>query len=119
VVLRAHIQELEEMYRKKGKGSLKMKTAQGPEDMTDDVFLTHLTRLIKATSDLSRNAYVISEQDYIHLDEVKVWLWSIYKLIDDKCKRLITGELKPNDLLPAFQAGLKSIAEPRAGRRKK
>jgi len=119
VLLRAHIQEIEDLYRKTGKDAMTMKTPHGPADMTDDVKLTHLTKLIKAVSDLSRNAYIITESDYVHIDECKSWLWAIYKMLDDKCKRLLTGELKPDDMLPAFQFGMKEIALPKTGRRNK
>jgi len=118
-VLRAHIQEMEKLWEAKGEDAMTMKTKDGAAEMTDDVKLTHLTKLIKAVSDLSRNAYVIEESDYVHIDEVKQWLWAIYKMVDDKCKRLITGELDQNDLLASFQGELKNISMPKTGRRKK
>jgi hypothetical protein len=119
VLLRSHIQELENLYHKTGAEALTMKGNKGPEPMTDDVKLDKLTKLVKAVSDLSRDSYVITESDYVHIDEVKVWLWQIYRLIEDKCKRLITGELNPNDMLPTFQECLKSIVLPKTGRKNK
>jgi len=119
VVLRAHLQEIEDVYHKKGDGHLTMKGTHGSQPMTDDVKIDRLTKLVKAISDLSRNAYVITESDYVHADEVKQFLWGIYKMIDDRCKRLITGEIDPNNLLVSMQEGLKDVVLPKTGRRNK
>jgi len=118
-VLRAHIQEIEKLYSETGADALSMKTPRGPEAMTDDVKLTHLVRLIKAVSDLTRDTYVIEENDYVHIDEVKQFLWAIYKMIEDKYKRMMTGEIKQEELLNSVQVGLRNVVMPHVGRKKK
>jgi len=119
-VLRAHMQEVEEMYSKTGAESLTMKGKDGEAVlMTDDVKIDRVVKLVKAISDLSRNAYIIEESDYVHIDEVKQWLYGIYRMLDNVCKKHIVGEIDSNDLSKAFQTGLKNIAMPATGRRKK
>lgn len=119
-VLRAHVQEIEAMYDKTDARALTMK-GKGDEavNMTDDVKIDRLVKLVKAISDLSRNAYIIEESDYCHTDEVQQWLWAIYKMIENICKKHIVGEIDSNDLIKAFQSGLKDITMPATGRRKK
>ena len=120
VLLRAHLQEIELMFKKTGPKAMTMK---GGKDkilkMTDDVKIDRLVKLVKAIGDLSRNSYVITESDYCHIDEIKQWIWSIYRLVEDKCKKAVTGEIKSEDLLVAFQAGLKEIMLPKTGRKNK
>jgi len=119
ILLRTHLQELEMLWRGKDKdgNGLTMKTARGSSPMTDDVKIDRLVKLTEAISKLSRDTYTITENDYVALSEVKVWLWEIWRAIERNVDKMIMGELNPNDLKHAIQNDFKEIPTPRGGRK--
>jgi hypothetical protein len=118
VLLRTHLQEFEKFWRKTDPATkLKMKTARGAEAMTDDVKALILVRYVTAISRLSRDQYVITESDYVAVDEVKIWFWAIIQLLERNCRKLTSGELDVKDFLAATMVELKEIPQPKAGRK--
>jgi hypothetical protein len=119
VLLRAHLQEFEKFWREAGPNELKMKTAHGASKMTDDVKIACLTKLVNAVSRLSRDQYIITEQDYISLDEIKTWFWAIIQALERNCRKLVAEELDKKEFLPAMMKELREIPEPKTGRKRK
>jgi hypothetical protein len=118
-LLRAHLLELEELYSKKDSSGLTMRGRSGePAPMTDDVKISLIAKLTKAVSDIAKQSYIITENEYVHVDECKIWLWGIYQMLEGLCKKLLLSELKSEDMLVAIQSGMKNITLPRTGRRK-
>jgi len=118
VLLRAHLQEFEKFWREAGPNELKMKTAHGASKMTDDVKIACLTKLVNAVSRLSRDQYVITESDYIAVDEIKTWFWSIIQALERNCRKLVAEEIDKKDFLPAMMRDLREIPMPKQGRKK-
>lgn len=119
-LLRAHLQEIEELYSKKDSSALTMRGPNGTTvPMTDDIKIDRIVKLARAVSSITRDSYIITESDYVHIDECKTWLWAIYKMIEERVNKLLTGELAPNELLGAIQGGFKEVTTPKTGRRKK
>ena len=119
VLLRSHLQEVEVLWKKQGAEAMTMKTAHGSMPMSDDVRLDKLVKLTTAISKLSRDTYVITESDYVHIDEVKVWLWMIWQCVQKNIGKLISSELKAEDLEAAIQKEFKEIPVPKSGRSKR
>jgi len=117
-LLRAHLLELEELYSKKDASGLTMKGHGGAVPMTDDVKIDRVVKLVKAVGEIAKQSYVITENEYVHVDECKIWLWGIYQMLEGLCKKLLLQELKPDQLLTAIQSGMKNVTLPRTGRRK-
>jgi hypothetical protein len=119
VLLRTHLQEFEKFYRTAGPGHLTMKTARGEAPMTDDIKLGMLVKLASAISRLSRDQFVITEQDFISVDEVKTWFWAIIQALERNCRKLVAEEIDRKDFLPTMMRDLREIPMPKQGRGKK
>jgi len=120
VLLRTHLQEFENFWKTADPAKkLTMKTARGAENMTDDIKLSLLVKLTKAISRLSRDQYVITESDFIAVDEVKIWLWAIIQSLERNHRKLMAGELDKKDFLAAMMADLRAIPQPKQGRSKR
>jgi hypothetical protein len=117
IVLRTHLQEFEKYWRTTGVDHLTMKTARGEERMTDDVKLLSLVRLTNAISRLSRDQYVITEADYVAVDEVKTWFWAIIQALERNHRKLLSSELDKKDFLAAMMHDLREIPQPKTGRK--
>lgn len=119
VLLRTHLQEVEKLWKESGEDKLLMNTKSGPQKMTDDIKITLLVKLTEAISKLSRDTYAITESDYCHIDEIKTWLWTIYRCMSSNIHKVITGELDVNNLEQAIQGEFKQIPIPKTGRKNK
>lgn len=120
VLLRTHIQEFEQFWREADPAKqLRMKTAHGAAPMTDDVKVSCLTKLTNSISRLSRDQYVITEQDYVAIDEVKTWFWSIIQALERNCRKMLAGEMPMKDFQSAMMRDLREIPQPKQGRRRK
>ncbi len=119
-LLRTHLQEFENFWRTADPAKqLTMKTAHGSAPMTDDVKITCLAKFMSAISRLNRDQYIITEQDYIAVDEIKTWLWAIYQALERNHRKLLSSELDAKDFMTAMTRELKEIALPKAGRKRK
>ncbi len=118
-LIRAHLQEFEMKWKELGDKSLTMKAGAKVVEMSDDVKINILCKLGKTISELTRDAYIITESDYCHIDEVKVWLWDIWQCVERNIKKMIQGEMNQNDLQSAIQEEFKKIVLPKTGRSKK
>ena len=116
ILLRSHLQEVEKLWNDKD-NPLTMASRSGSTKMTDDVKIGCLVKLTEAISKLSRDQFSITESDYVHLDEVKTWLWSIWQCITRNIQKMIVGELNPNNLQEAIQNEFKQIPIPKSGRK--
>jgi len=119
ILLRSHLQEVEKLWKTDGAEKLTMSTKSGPMKMTDDIKIALLVKLAEAISKLSRDTFAITESDYLHVDTVKTWLWSIWQCVTRNIHKMITGELQPNDLEQAMQNEFKQIPFPKTGHRGK
>jgi hypothetical protein len=119
VLLRTHLQEFEQFWREADPAKqLRMKTAHGAAPMTDDVKVACLTKLVNSVSRLSRDQFVITESDYIAVDEVKTWFWAIIQALERNCRKLVAEEIDKKDFLPAMMRDLREIPMPKTGKRK-
>lgn len=118
-LIRAHLQEFELKWKELGDKALTMKAGAKVVDMSDDVKINMLCKLGKAISDMTRDSYIITESDYCHIDEVKVWLWDIWQCVEKNIKKMIQGEINPNELQGTIQEEFKTIVLPKTGRKKK
>lgn len=117
ILLRSHLQEIESLWRDDKAKKLMMKAGARVVPMTDDVKVGLLVKLTEAISKLSLDTYRISESDYVHIDEIKQWLWSIWQCITKNIQKMIVGELNPNNLQEAIQNEFKMIPIPKTGRK--
>jgi hypothetical protein len=120
ILLRTHLQEVEALWKEQDPAKkLTMRTAKGEAvEMTDDVKLTHLVKLSEAISKLSRDQYIITEYDYVSIDEVRTWLWALWQSVEKNIDKTITGEMNVNDLKIAIQHEWREIPLPKGGRKK-
>lgn len=118
-LVRAHLQEFELMWRKVGAEGMTMRAGTKVAPMTDDVKLELLVKLADTVSKLTRDSYVITESDYCHIDEIKVWLWEIWQCIQRNINRMLCGDLKDVDLEAAIKQEFKLIPLPKTGRKNK
>lgn len=119
-LMRAHLQEFEKFWRTTDPTKkLTMKTARGAADMTDDVKITCLTKFALAISRFTRDQYVITESDYVAVDEIKTWFWAIIQALERNCRKMLANELQPKDFQAAMMADLREIPQPKAGRKRK
>lgn len=117
ILLRSHLQEVEALWKDDKEKKLTMKVGQGTAPMSDDVKIGLLVKLTEAISKLSADTYRITESDYVHVDEIKTWLYSIWLCITKNIQKMIVGELSPNTLQEAIQNEFKQIPLPKVGRR--
>jgi hypothetical protein len=117
ILLRSHLQEVEALWKDDKEKKLTMKVGMGVAPMSDDVKIGLLVKLTEAISKLSTDTYRITESDYVHVDEIKTWLWSIWQCVTKNIQKMIVGELNPNNLQEAIQAEFKLIPLPKVGRR--
>jgi hypothetical protein len=118
-LMRSHLQLFEKRFGDKGNHKrLQMMTKFGPDVMTDEVRVDCITKLIKAVASVARDQYVITESDYIHADEVKVWFFAIWKAIEKNIDSLIKGEIDVNMLKEKIRLALIEIPLPKSGKRK-
>jgi len=120
VLLRTHLQEVEQFWREADPAKqLKMKGGKsGSLPMTDDVKIDCFTKLVNSISRLSRDQYIITEQDYVSVDEVKTWLWAIIQSMERNHKKVVLKELELKDFMSAMMRDMKEIAQPKAGRKR-
>ena len=116
-LIRDHLQQFQSKFDGK-KGGLDMMTKTGPQSMTDEVRVDCITKLIKAVSSVARDQYVITESDYIHSDEVKVWFYTIWLVIEKNIDALIKGEIEVNNLKEKIRLALIEVPLPKSGKRK-
>ena len=116
VLLRSHLQEVEKLWKS---DELTMKSGNQTVPMSDDVKIDRLVKLTEAISKLSRDTYIITESDYLHIDNAKIWLWNIWCCVQKNIKKVTTGELELKDLELAIQQEFKQIPLPRVGRKNK
>jgi len=116
-LIRTHLQEFQKKFDG-DKGGLDMMTKTGPQSMTDEVRVDCITKLIKAVAGVARDQYVITESDYIHADEVKVWFYAIWLVIEKSVDALIKGEIEVNALKEKIRLALIEVPLPKAGKRK-
>jgi len=119
ILLRTHLQEMEKLWKTDGAEKLLMSTKSGPAKMTDDIKITLLVKLAEAISKLSRDTFAVTESDYLHVDTVKVWLYTIWQLIVRNIQRTVVGELDINNLQQAMQDEFKKVPFPKVGRKAK
>jgi hypothetical protein len=120
ILLRTHLQEFEKFWREADPTKqLTMKTAHGAAPMTDDIKLSLLVKLTEAVSKLSRDQFLITESDFVSIDEVKTWFWSILQALERNWHKFELKELSEKDFLPAMLRDIREIPQPKTGRRKK
>ena len=120
VLLRTHLQEFELFWRTADPTKqLQMKMAHGSAPMTDDVKVACLSKLVNSISRLSRDQYIITEHDYVAVDEVKTWFWAIIQALERNCRKLLSEELDKKDFQSAMMRDLREIPQPKQGRRSK
>lgn len=115
-LLRANMQDLQSVM---GSKKLSMKSGESTADMTDDVRIRLITSLATAIGKLTEQQLVITESDYVHADDVRVWLFNIWKLIEDTCTKMVRGQIDPNDFIKTIKPDFVRIVMPKTGRRKR